>query len=53
MYSSVRIDMNVVDESDGYVALKVIADSNYYKKFFVTVYLTVFLSSRLQAKAGI
>ena len=43
----------VVDESDGYVTLKVTVNGNYYRKFLVTVYLKIFLSSRLQAKAGI
>ena len=43
----------VVDESDGRVTLKLTINGDYYRKFIITVYLKVFLSSRLQAKAGI
>ena len=43
----------VVDESDGYVTLKVPVNGKYYKKFLITVYLKIFASSQLQAKAGI
>ena len=42
----------MVHESDGHVTLKVTVNSNYYRKFIVTVYLKIFLSSQLQAKAG-
>ena len=43
----------VVDESDGRVTLKLTINGDYYRKFIITVYLKVFLSSRFQAKAGI
>ena len=43
----------LVDESDGRVTLKLTINSDYYRKFIITVYLKVFLSSRFQAKAGI
>ena len=43
----------IVDESDGRVTLKLTVNGDYYKKFIITMYLRIFLSSGLQAKAGI